>query len=104
MPFGLLLPSLPWPILDIGVKVIGFTGALLFMYAILLEEERRQDAVFVVGSACLLAYSLVFGNAIFTLVSAGVLLVSGRELIQLFRGRHHHSSTLVEEYKHPEHK
>jgi hypothetical protein len=31
-------------------------------------------------------------------------LVSGRELIQLFRGKHHHSTTLVEEYKHPEHK
>lgn len=104
MPLGTFFPSLPWPILDVAVKVVGFIGALLFMYAILLEEERRQDAVFVVGSACLLVYSLVFANAVFTLLSAGVFLVSGRELIQLFRGKHHHSTTLVEEYKHPEHK
>ena len=102
MPLGLLFPSLPWPALDVLVKVVGFTGSLLIIYAVLLEEERRQDAVFVVGSFGTLVYSLVFGNAIFTFLSAGVFVVSLRELIQILRKKHHHNEKLVEEYKHPE--
>ena len=102
MPLGFLFPSLPWPMLDVLVKITGFLGATLVIYAILLEEEKRQDAVFVVGSAALLVYSLVFGNAVFSFLSAGMLIVSGRELIQIFRKHHHHSKKLVDEYKHPE--
>jgi lipid-A-disaccharide synthase-like uncharacterized protein len=102
MPLGLLLPSLPWSVLDTLIRVVGFVGSILIIYAILLEEEKRQDAVFVVGSAATLVYSLIYGNAIFTFLSAGVLLVSGRELILIFRGKHHHSNKLVQEYKHPE--
>lgn len=102
MPLGFLLPSLPWSFLDTVVKIVGFTGSVLIIYAVLLEEEKRQDAVFVVGSAATLVYSLVFANAVFTFLSAGILLVSGRELIQIFRGKHHHSHKLVQEYKHPE--
>ena len=102
MPFGLLLPSLPWPVLDILVKVVGFLGATLIIYAILLETEKRQDAVFVVGASGALVYSLVFGNAVFTFLSAGILLLSGFKLIQILRGKHHHSKELIEEYKHPE--
>ncbi|MFA6105687.1 MAG: hypothetical protein WC725_03805 [Patescibacteria group bacterium] len=104
MPLGLFLPSLPWPTLDILVKVVGFLGATLIIYAVLLEEEKRQDAVFVVGSTALLVYSLVYGNTVFSFLSAGVLLVSARELILIVGGKHHHSEKLVQEYKHPEQK
>jgi Ca2+/Na+ antiporter len=102
MPLGILFPSLPWPIIDTLVKIVGFLGATLMIYAVLLEEERRQDAVFFVGATGLLVYSLLFGNAVFTFLSLGVMLVSGRELFLIVIGKHHHSHKLVEEYKHPE--
>ena len=102
MPLGFIFPSLPWSALDILVKVTGFLGATLVIYAVLLEEEKRQDAVFVVGSSALLVYSLIFGNAVFSFLSIGILIISGRELILILLKRHHHSEKLVEEYKHPE--
>lgn len=104
MPLGNFFTSVPWPFIETLVKVVGFLGSLLLIYAILLEEEKRQDAVFVVGSACLLVYSLYIDNKIFSFLAAGIFLVGGRELVQIIRKKHFHSNELVEEYKHPDHK
>lgn len=104
MPFENLFPSLPWTLLDTVVRVVGFMGALAFIYAVLLEEEKRQDAVLVVASASLFVYSLAVKNAIFMFVSAGVFLTAGRELVQILRRKHTHSTELIEEFKHPDHR
>ena len=99
MPLGNLFPSLPWPILDTMVVVVGFMGALAFIYSVLLEEERRQDAVLVVASASLFVYSLSIKNPLFMFMSAGVFLVAGRELVQIMRGKHHHTIGNIEKYE-----
>lgn len=102
MPLQQFFPSLPWPIFDTIVKVVGFLGVLLLTYAILLEEERKQDAVFAIGASAILIYGVAFKNGIMILLGAAIFLVSGREFIQILRKKHSHSTEQVEKYKHPE--
>lgn len=101
MPFESIFTTLPWPITDVIIRVVGFIGALLLIYAILLEEEKRQDAVFAIGSLALLPYAIFLNSPIFIFLFTGIFLVSSRELVQIIRKRHIHSNELVEEYKHP---
>lgn len=90
MPFTNLLSSLPWPLLDTVINVVAGLGVLLLIYGVFLEAERRQDAVFMVASACLLVYSLWIGNKIFSLAMAGLFIGSLIELIEILTGKHKH--------------
>lgn len=101
MPFYNLLPTLPWPLLDIIINVVAALGAILLVYAVFLESERKQDTVFMIGSACLLIYALWVGNKIFSVAMAGLLAASFIELVEIMTGRHVHSEELVEKYKNP---
>lgn len=101
MPLGNILPTLPWPFFDVLMNVVAGLGAILLTYAIFLEAERKQDAVLVVGSACLLIYALWLGNKIFSVAMAGVMLAALIELFEIMMGRHVHSTEMVEDYKHP---
>ncbi len=94
-----LIPGLSLSYLDLAVYIVGFMGALALMYSVLLEEERRQDEVFVVGAASLLVYALVHRDYIFSFAMAGMLLIAGRELIQIMRGRHHHTVEDMRKYE-----
>ncbi len=85
-----LLPAVTWPLSQIIATVIAFLGALLIIYAVFLEAERRQDLVFIVGGSCLFGYALWINNAIFMLAMGGLVLASLFELIQILTGRHHH--------------
>ncbi len=85
-----LLSTMPWPIMDIIINVVAGLGALLLTYGVFLEAERRQDAVFIVGSACLLVYSLWIGNKIFSIAMAGLLIGSVLELTEILAGKHKH--------------
>lgn len=99
-----VVPGLTLSFGQLIVMVVGIMGALALMYAILLEEERWQDAVFVVGAASLLVYALVRRDYVFTFAMAGLFLVAGRELIQIARGKHHHTTSDMQKYEHPESK
>ncbi len=99
MPLANLFPSLPWSFLDTIFRVIGFMGALALAYAVLLEAEKRQDAVFVIGSASLFVYALWTRSYVFMFAMGLMFLVSGRELIQILRSKHKHSTEMVEEYR-----
>ena len=102
MPFfSNLLPNLPWPMLDIIMNVVAGLGAVMLTYGIFLEAERHQDGVFVVASACLLAYAVWIGNKIFSLAMGGLLVGSFIEFIEIIFSRHHHNEELVEKYKNP---
>lgn len=83
------------------MNVVAGLGAILVTYAVFLESERRQDAVFVVGAGCLLVYALWIGNKIFSLAMAGLLIGSAIELAEIILGRHVHSRELLEQYKNP---
>jgi hypothetical protein len=101
MPFADFLPTLPWPLIDIIMNVVAGLGAILITYAIFLEAERRQDAVFAIGAGCLLVYALWIGNKIFSIAMAGLMIGAFIELIEIMLGRHVHSQELVSEYKYP---
>ena len=101
MPFYSFLPSLPWPLIEIITNFVAGLGAVLITYGIFLEAERRQDAVFVVGSGCLLVYAIWISSTIFTIAMAGFFLGSFIELIEIMLGRHTHSKELIENYKNP---
>jgi len=97
-----LFPTLPAPLLDIIVYVLAGLGVVLVTYAIFLEAERRQDAIWVIGSLCLLVYAVWIGNLIFSIAMIGIALAAFIELMEIMMGRHLHSAELVEQYKHPE--
>ncbi|MBP6859736.1 MAG: hypothetical protein KBC69_03915 [Candidatus Magasanikbacteria bacterium] len=80
----------PWPLIDIVMNVVAALGAILLTYGVFLEAERRQDAVFIIASGCLLVYSLWLGNKIFSLAMIGLFVGSWIELIEILTGRHHH--------------
>ena len=99
MPFGNWYPTFTPPFVDIVVYVVGFMGALALSYAVLLEAEKRQDAVFVVASASLFVYALIKSDYIFMLAMALMFIISLRELIQILRGKHLHSTEMIKEYE-----
>lgn len=105
MPFANIFPNLTLlPFEAIMFNVIGFMGALALIYSVLLEAEKRQDAVISVASASLFVYALFIGNKLFAFAMAGMFLVAGRELVQIIRGKHHHTTGDVKKYEHPEKK
>ncbi|OGH93758.1 MAG: hypothetical protein A2538_02660 [Candidatus Magasanikbacteria bacterium RIFOXYD2_FULL_41_14] len=63
-------------------------GAILITYAIFLEAEKRQDAVFFIGAGCLLVYAVYIGNIMFTIAMAGLAAASFIELIEIMIGYH----------------
>ncbi len=97
--FANLLSTLPWPLLDIVMNVVAGLGAIILTYGVFLEAERRQDAVFIVASACLLAYAVWIGNKIFSLAMAGLFVGSCIELMEIITGSHKHDELMVEKYK-----
>ena len=101
MPLESFLPTLPWPLIEIIVNVVAMLGAVLITYAIFLEAERRQDAVFTVGAGCLLVYALFIGNKIFAIAMAGLMIGSFIELIEIMIGYHTHGQKMVVQYQNP---
>jgi hypothetical protein len=90
MPEFLNLPVESLSLLEIIMNVIAGLGAILLTYGVFLEAERRQDAVFIIASACLLVYSLWIGNILFSLAMTGMFIGSWIELIEIMTGHHHH--------------
>lgn len=90
---------LPYSYVNVAITVVGIMGALALIYAVLLEAEKRQDAVIVVGAASLFLYAWWVKDIVFMFVSAGMFLVALRELIQIMRGKHLHTTEEVKEYE-----
>ncbi|OGH87435.1 MAG: hypothetical protein A3J93_02790 [Candidatus Magasanikbacteria bacterium RIFOXYC2_FULL_42_28] len=88
MPLASFLPTLPWPLIDIVVNVVAGLGAFLIAYGVFLDAEKRQDAVFFVGAACLLVYALWIGNIIFSIAMSGLAAASFVEFIEIMIGYH----------------
>lgn len=101
MFFTDIFSTLPWPMLDVIMNVVAGLGAVMLTYGIFLEAERHQDGVFVIASACLLAYAVWIGNKIFSLAMGGLLVGSFIEFVEIIFSKHSHSEELVEKYKNP---
>ncbi|OGH92635.1 MAG: hypothetical protein A2563_03100 [Candidatus Magasanikbacteria bacterium RIFOXYD1_FULL_40_23] len=74
--------------------VVATLGVILLTYGVFLEAERKQDAVFIIASGCLLVYALWINSLIFSLAMAGLFVGSWIELIEILRGKHHHVCTI----------
>lgn len=92
------VPGMDFSLIGLIVTVVGFMGGLALMYGILLEAERRQDAVFVIGSASVFVYALTRQDYVVMFAMLGIFLVAGRELVQIIRGKHHHTETEMLNY------
>ncbi len=86
--FFVTVPSLTLP--EIIIHVVGMLGAILSAYGVFLEEEKRQDAVFLLGGSCLLVFALLVKSYIFIIASGLFTLASLIEFVSILRGRHHH--------------
>jgi len=89
-PFSNFLPGLTWPppMLDIIVYVVAFLGAILVAYAVFLKREKLQDVLLLIGSGCLIVYSLWIGNLIFLIAMIGLFLASLVEWLEILFGLH----------------
>lgn len=83
-----IIPQLPTTMLQTIIYVVAGLGAILLIYGVFLEIERRQDAVFLIGAGCLLVYALSVGNLIFTIAMAGFFLAALVEFIEILLGIH----------------
>lgn len=101
-PLTYLLPTLPWAPLETIINIVAMLGVIMLIYGVFLEAERRQDAVFVIGSACLFVYAIWISSAVFAIAMGGFFIASAIELVEILLGRHHHAAAQVEKYKHPE--
>lgn len=100
-PVAALLPTLPWSTLEIIMNIVAGLGAILLTYGIFLQEEKWQDAIFAVGSACLLVYALWIGNIIFSIAMAGFFVASAIELVELMLGRLQHTDERKKDMQKP---
>jgi len=94
-----LLPFLPMSLSETMVSVVAGLGAILLVYSIFLEIERRQDIVMFIGAACLFVYALFIGNKIFMVATAGLGIASLVEFIEIYLGLHKHSPEDLKKYK-----
>lgn len=95
------IPNLPWTSTEIFLNISAGVGAILLVYGLFLEAERKQDLVFFLGATLLGLYAYWIGNKIFTIAMFGFGLSALVEWIEIMLGRHVHSRELVEDYKNP---
>jgi len=81
------------------IYVTGGVGAILLIYAIFLDVEKRQDLVMLIGASCLLVYALFLRNLIFSVAMAGVALASIFEFVEIYTGLHKHDPAKWRELK-----
>ena len=82
------LPEIPTNTSEIFIYVVAGLGIILLTYGIFLETEKRQDLVFLIGSACLLVYAIFIDNLIFMIAMTGIFLASLVEFVEILLGIH----------------
>jgi hypothetical protein len=94
-----LIPNLPTSLTELFVYVVAYLGAILLVYGLFLEIERRQDLVFALGSAGLFVYALYINNLIFMIAMGGLFLASVIEFTEIIFGLHKHNPEDLKRYK-----
>lgn len=94
-----LIPTLPATNIELTIYVVAYLGAIMLVYGLFLELERRQDLVFALGSAGLFVYALYINNIIFMIAMGGLFLASIVEFVEIMFGLHKHSPEDLKKYK-----
>ncbi len=89
-PFSSILSKLnpTMSLVEVIVYVVAGLGAILVAYAVFLKKEKLQDVLLLIGSACLIVYSLYIQNLIFLLAMSGLFLASMVEWLEILSGLH----------------
>lgn len=97
----MLLSIFPLPLDVIIFNVIAGLGAIMLVYGVFLEPEKRQDLVFLIASACLFVYAQFIENIVFSVAMAGLFIGSLIEFVEIMIGLHKHTIQDIEKYKNP---
>ncbi len=97
------LPQLPSSTSETLIYIVAILGAILLVYAVFLETERRQDIIIMLGAFSLMIYAIFIGNLLFTIAMAGLALAGLTEFIEILLGIHkedkYHLKQLIREGK-----
>jgi len=63
----------------------GIAGLLIIAYALWVKNEKIQDALFIIGGACLLVYSAYIKDTIFIVLQVIFIISAFLELLKLRR-------------------
>jgi lipid-A-disaccharide synthase-like uncharacterized protein len=85
--------------IDLVVHIVAILGAVLLMYGVFLEAERRQDFVFLLAGACLMVYVVWLHNTILIIAFAGFTAASLFELVEILVGIHKHGPAMAEKFE-----
>lgn len=94
-----IFPNLPSSLEETLIYIVAVIGIILLPYAVFLEQERRQDLVKIIGSACLFVYALYTGSKVFMIAFAALGIASLIEFIEIYIGLHKHSPEDLKRYK-----
>lgn len=86
-------------LLEIIIHVTAGLGTVLLVYGIFLERERRQDAVFAIGSLALFVYALFVQNRVFMVAMGAFFIASLFEFVELIIGYHRHTLKESKDFK-----
>lgn len=62
--------------------IFGIIGLLLISYALWVKNEKYQNIVFIIGGACLLAYSIFIDDVIFIVLQVIFIASAFFEIIK----------------------
>ena len=69
--------------MDILMKFFGAIGLVCITYGIFSKEEKRQDAIFIIGGSGLLVYSIYLKDPIFIPLQIIFIAASLFEIFQI---------------------
>lgn len=87
-PFSSIFSAAPYSLLEIIIYTVAALGSILIAYAVFLKKEKIQDVLLLIGSGCLIVYSLWIGNLIFLIAMTGLFLASFVEWLEILFGHH----------------
>jgi len=80
------------------IYIVAILGAVLLVYGVFLEQEKRQDLVKMIGASALLVYALYIGNKIFIGAMAAYAVANFVEFLEIYLGKHKHTKTEIKDY------
>lgn len=81
------------------IYIVAGLGAIMLVYGVFLEDERRQDLVTMIGALALLVYALYIKSTLFAVAMGGLALASLVEFVEIYIGLHKHSPENLKKYK-----
>ncbi len=79
--------------------IVAALGAVMLVYGVFLEQERRQDLVTMISALALFVYALYIDNKMFMIAMGGLAVASLVEFVEIYVGLHKHNKEDLKRYK-----